>query len=70
MAAILGLSLEELSACSEDPVELNTTCAIFGETEIIARIVEGHSSQALAAGVNYSLFRRSATMLKQMPVIS
>ncbi|WP_054695439.1 acyl-CoA dehydratase activase [Syntrophomonas palmitatica] len=66
MAAVLGLGLEELSACSEEPVELNTTCAIFGETEIIARIVEGHSLQSLAAGVNYSLYRRFAAMLKQM----
>lgn len=66
MAAILGLSLEELAAYSEEPAELNTTCAIFGETEIIGKIVEGCSIPSLAAGVNYALYRRCATMLKKL----
>ena len=66
MAAILDLDLEELSSYSDDPVELNSTCAIFGETEIIGKIVEGCSLARLAAGVNYTLFRRCAGMLKKM----
>ncbi|MEN6326203.1 MAG: acyl-CoA dehydratase activase [Syntrophomonas sp.] len=66
MAAVLGMSLEELSSCQQDPVELNSTCAIFGETEIIAKIVEGHSLSHLAAGVNYALYRRVASMLKKL----
>ncbi|CFX18697.1 ATPase, BadF/BadG/BcrA/BcrD type [Syntrophomonas zehnderi OL-4] len=66
MAAVLGLSLEELSLYSLDPVELNSTCAIFGETEIIAKIVEGYSVNELAAGINYSLYRRFAAMLDRL----
>ncbi len=66
MATVLGMDLIELSSYSEDPVELNATCAIFGESEIIARIVEGHAYAALAAGVNYSLYRRCASMLHQL----
>lgn len=66
MASILGISLEELSSYSQNPVELNSTCAIFGETEIIARIVEGYSIPELAAGVNYALYRRFASYLKKM----
>lgn len=66
MAVVLGMSLEELSSYSRSPVELNATCAIFGESEIIARIVEGCSYEELAAGVNLSLYRRSASMLQQM----
>jgi len=66
MAVVLGMSLEELSSYSQSPVELNATCAIFGESEIIARIVEGHSMEELAAGVNLSLYRRCASMLGQM----
>lgn len=66
MAVVLGMSLEELSSYSESPVDLNATCAIFGESEIIARIVEGYSLEELAAGVNLSLYRRSASMLQQM----
>lgn len=66
MAVVLGMSLEELSAYSQAPVELNATCAIFGESEIIARIVEGCSYEELAAGVNFSLYRRCASMLHQL----
>ncbi|MEN6348371.1 MAG: acyl-CoA dehydratase activase [Syntrophomonas sp.] len=66
MAGVLGMSLEELSSFKEDPVELNSTCAIFGETEIIARIVEGCPLPRLAAGVNYTLYRRFAGMLKKL----
>jgi predicted CoA-substrate-specific enzyme activase len=42
MAGVLGIDLEELSRYSLQPVELNSTCAIFGETEIIGKIVEGY----------------------------
>lgn len=66
MSQVLGLSMEELSRHSVDPVELNSTCAIFGETEIIAKIVEGHSLPALAAGINYSLYRRFSSMLERL----
>ena len=63
MATILGLSLEDLGQHSEHPVELNATCAIFGETELIGRIVEGYSVPELAAGVNYTIFKRIRPML-------
>lgn len=63
MASVLGISLEELSRYSENPVELNATCAIFGESELIGRIVEGYSTAELAAGVNYTIFKRIKPML-------
>ena len=66
MTAVLGISLQELASYSEDPIELSSTCAIFGETEIIARIVEGCSLERLAAGVNYALYKRFSTMLNKL----
>lgn len=66
MAALLGISLEELSLHSQDPVEFNSTCAIFGETEVIAKIMEGYSVSELAAGINYSLYRRLANTLDRL----
>ena len=63
MAAVLGISLNELSRHYENPVELSATCAIFGESELIGRIVEGVPVPELAAGVNYSIFRRIKPML-------
>lgn len=63
MATVLGISLTELSSYSENPVELNATCAIFGESELIGRIVEGYGIPELAAGVNYTIFKRIRPML-------
>lgn len=63
MAGVLDISLEELADYSENPVELSATCAIFGESELIGRIVEGYSTAELAAGVNYTIFKRIKPML-------
>jgi len=67
MVGVLGIDLEELSRHYEQPVDLNTTCAIFGESELIGRIIEGHSIGSLAAGVNYSIFHRIQPMLRSFP---
>ncbi len=71
MAHVLGISLEELGLYWEDPVELNSTCAVFGESELIGKIVDGCSIPSLAAGVNYTIFKRIQPMLRQLysPVI-
>jgi predicted CoA-substrate-specific enzyme activase len=66
MAAVLGLSLAELADYTENPVELNATCAIFGESELIGRIVEGYDPAAMAAGVNYSIFKRIKPLLLKL----
>ena len=58
--------MEELSKHSKDPVELNSTCAIFGESELIGRIVEGHSTASLAAGVNDSIVKRIKPMVRPL----
>ncbi|SKA06043.1 acyl-CoA dehydratase activase [Selenihalanaerobacter shriftii] len=63
MAEILGIKLDELSQNYEKPVEINSTCAIFGESELIGKILEGHSTVELAAGVNYSIFKRIKPLL-------
>lgn len=63
MAAVLDISLEELANYSVNPVELSATCAIFGESELIGRIVEGYSIAELAAGVNYTIYKRIKPML-------
>jgi len=71
MAAVLKISLAELGKYYEDPVELSSTCAIFGETELLGKVVEGYPLERLAAGVNYTIFKRIAPMLKKLssPVV-
>jgi (R)-2-hydroxyacyl-CoA dehydratese activating ATPase len=63
MASILNMSLEELGHYSAAPVELNSTCAVFGESELIGKIVEGFPVAELAAGVNASIVKRILPLL-------
>lgn len=67
MAAVLDISLEELSRHSENPVALNATCGIFGESELIGKIIEGHPTETLCAGVNMALVKRVLPMLRPFP---
>ena len=66
MAQIIGMDLDVLGDHYLEPVALASTCAIFSETEIISRIVEGCSDKSLAAGINHALYMRLAPMLKKL----
>lgn len=63
MAAVLEVELEELFKHSSNPVELNSTCAVFSESELIGKIAEGISMERLCAGVNYSMYKRLQPLL-------
>jgi predicted CoA-substrate-specific enzyme activase len=67
MAAVLEVSLEELSSHWEEPVKLDATCGIFGESELIGQILRGHSTAALCAGVNLTLVKRVLPMIRRYP---
>jgi predicted CoA-substrate-specific enzyme activase len=67
MAAILEVSLEELSSHWEEPVTLDATCGIFGESELIGQILRGFPVARLCAGVNQTLVKRVVPMLKRFP---
>jgi (R)-2-hydroxyacyl-CoA dehydratese activating ATPase len=67
MAAVLEVSLEELSSHSEEPIALDATCGIFGESELIGQILRGHPLSRLCAGVNLTLVKRVMPMLKRFP---
>ncbi|MFW5782600.1 MAG: acyl-CoA dehydratase activase [Candidatus Muiribacteriaceae bacterium] len=56
MSAVLKIS--DIGNYYKAPVELNSTCAVFTESELIGLLSEGVDRQTLAASVNYSLFRR------------
>lgn len=64
MANVLEISLDELTKYYENPVELNSTCAVFAESELIGKIAEKYPIHNLAAGVNYSLFKKIKPLLK------
>jgi predicted CoA-substrate-specific enzyme activase len=65
MSTVLGLTLDELSKHSANPVNIDSKCAVFSESELIGKISEGYNINELAAGINYSLFKRILPMLKR-----
>lgn len=58
MAALLEISVEELSNYHENPVMLNSTCSVFAESELIGKISEGVDSHSLYAGINFALYNK------------
>lgn len=65
MARILDMSLEEIYACYEYPMNLSSTCAIFAESEVIGLIVKKIEKKRIAASINQSLFARIRPWLKE-----
>ncbi len=67
MATVIGISIDEMKKYYNEPVELSSTCAVFGESELIGRISEGYTVDRLAAGVNYSLYKRIKPLIARFP---
>lgn len=63
MAQVLEVSLDELSSHHNEPLVLNSTCAVFSESELIGKIAEGATTEVLCASVNYSLYKRLKPLL-------
>jgi predicted CoA-substrate-specific enzyme activase len=65
IAARLGVpltALGELAAGSRDAARINSTCAVFAETEIIGLLAAGTASEDIVAGVEASVASRIAAM--------
>ena len=58
IAAILGITPEELARHTEKPLSLSATCAIFGESEVVGAIAEGAEIAHICAGANLSVAQR------------
>jgi (R)-2-hydroxyacyl-CoA dehydratese activating ATPase len=64
IAARFQLDVDELATAAADaePIEINSTCAIFAETEVISLLSDGHRRESIIAGVHQALARRVATL--------
>lgn len=67
MARFLKMPWRQFTACSQDPVTISNTCAIFGETELISHLLDGQPVTRIAAGVNDSVARRALQMCRRFP---
>ena len=65
MARVLAVSLKYLGDQYNDPIDLDTTCAIFGESEMIGKIIEGIPIPRICAGVNLSVVRRVLPLINR-----
>ncbi len=58
----LELDIEELSnlhfEAGNVPLPINSTCAVFAESEIISLLSAGHKKCEIVAGVHYSIAKR------------
>ena len=70
MANILGLRVDDMAKYYKNPVVLNSTCAVFSESELISKISEGYKVEELIAGVNYSLFMRVKNLVSKFENIN
>lgn len=67
MARLLNINIRKLSREIEEPVQINNTCAIFGETEIIGFLMDQVPLERICAGINDSVSRRVIQMIRRYP---
>ncbi|HMK66149.1 MAG TPA: acyl-CoA dehydratase activase [Thermodesulfobacteriota bacterium] len=69
MARLLNLSVKQLAKETEDPISINNTCAIFGETEIIGYLMDRVPVPKICAGINDSVARQIIRMIRRYPTL-
>jgi len=62
-AAILGITIDDLSSMHSTPIAISVTCAVFAESEIIGQLALGKKIDEIGAGINLSIAKRLATLI-------
>ncbi len=70
MAGVLDMSLLELgeAALAGEPVQINSMCTVFAETEIIGLLAQGTDKAAICAGIIRSIARRVRSLSGRVPL--
>lgn len=70
MTGLLDVTLDELGdmAAVADPVEINSMCAVFAESEVIGLLARGVPKEAIAAGVIHGIGKRLVSLTGRLPV--
>jgi predicted CoA-substrate-specific enzyme activase len=69
MAATLGFSLDELVAAAikgKKSFEINSTCTVFAESEVISLLTSGISVEDIARAIHESLLTKLVSLLSKM----
>ena len=66
----LEVELEELGELHFNlkgaPPPINSTCAVFAESELIGLLANGYSKEEIVAGIHYSIAKRTARLAKRV----
>jgi predicted CoA-substrate-specific enzyme activase len=68
LARVLELELNELgpiSLRSNAPMDINSTCVVFAESEVISLVARRQPREDIIAGIHYSLAKRVAAMARK-----
>jgi predicted CoA-substrate-specific enzyme activase len=69
----LELDLEELGdrhlGAQGAPLAINSTCAVFAESEIIGLLAAGHAREQIVAGIHHSIARRTARLVRRVGLV-
>lgn len=68
IAARLGVDVAKLSDLAKDeiPVELNSMCTVFAESEVIGLLAKGTGKGEIIAGLHQAICRRISAMIERV----
>ncbi|MBT8341579.1 MAG: 2-hydroxyglutaryl-CoA dehydratase [Desulfatitalea sp.] len=69
MAGALEVNIDDFSRLSVrtgEPCQINSTCIVFAESEVISLLAAGNSRSDIAAGLHQSIARRVGTMARRL----
>ncbi|MCP4126354.1 MAG: hypothetical protein GY753_04745 [Gammaproteobacteria bacterium] len=72
MARILEINVTELGEISLEadvPIRINSTCAVFAESEIISLVARKKLKSEIIAGAHYSIAKRLSRMAKRVGIV-
>ena len=71
MADVMGLPLEDigkLSLQAREEIRINSTCTVFGKSEVASLIRQGRDKQDILAGLHAAILSRVYTLLRKVGI--
>lgn len=72
LARVLELEIDELGPLSLDsnaPLNINSTCVVFAESEVISLVARKKRRQDIVAGIHHALAKRIAAMARKVGAV-
>jgi len=69
MAGVLEVKIDDMGEVSQQaltPAQINSTCTVFAESEVISLITRGTKKEDIVAGIHKAIAGRIITMIRQL----